>query len=75
MGSSTSIAGNSYSLPHSIGNSVNFSGVFDPSHALSCLRNDFNSIVDWIVDPGASNHMTSHSQFFPYKTRNLKRPI
>ncbi|XP_074290592.1 uncharacterized protein LOC141617309 [Silene latifolia] len=53
--------------------SVNFSGMHLSSHVFIASLTDFND-HDWIVDTGASDHITSNIQLM-HNVKNLAKPV
>lgn len=54
--------------------SMNFVGTLTSSHALICLGSKSMVSTEWIIDTGASDHMTSLSHLF-CKSKPLKQPV
>lgn len=65
---------NQHSPADSMASTSNFAGTFNASQVLSCISLSAVSMVDWIVDIGASDHMTPYFQLLT-KIKHLKKPI
>lgn len=58
----------------SSGGAANFAGMQVNSHALTCSPSNDQFVSEWIINTGASDHVTPCSHLF-ITTRTLKRPV
>ena len=65
---------NQHSSVDSMASTSNFASTFNVSQAFSCVSLSATSMVNWIVDTRASDHMTLYFQLLT-KVEHLKKPI